>query len=82
MSHISASVSPRRAIGNSTLRRGQVCVAAQATNALPGLFLLRGPIGEHSILFICGFSGPSFVEVVDIFLKLATMVGRKCSSFR
>jgi len=44
--------------------------------------LLRAPIGEHSILQVCGFNGTSFVEVADILLTLATMVGRTCSSFR
>jgi hypothetical protein len=68
MSHISASVSSRSAIGNSTLRRGQVCAAAQATIPLRGLFLLRAPTGEHSILPVCGFNGTSFVEVADILL--------------
>jgi hypothetical protein len=82
MSHISASVSARSAVGNSMFRRGWVCAAAQATSPLPGLFLLRGPIGEHSILLIWSFNGTSFVEVADIFSKLATMVGRKCSNFR
>jgi hypothetical protein len=62
MRHISASVSSRSAIGNSTPRRGQVCAAAQ------GLFLLRAPTVEHSILPVCGFNGTSFVEVADIFL--------------
>jgi hypothetical protein len=68
MSHISASVSSRSAIGNSTLRRGQVCAAAQATNPPRGLFLLRAPIDKLSILAVCGFNGTSFVEVADILL--------------
>ena len=28
---------------------------------------MRGPIGEHSILLICGLNGTSFVKVADIF---------------
>jgi hypothetical protein len=81
MSHISASVSPRSAIGNSMLHRGQVCVAARAARPLWGLFLLQAPIDKLSILLVCGFNGTWFVGVADIFFKLATMVDRKCSSF-
>jgi len=47
---------------------GYVCAAAQATNPLRGLFLLRAPIDKLSILPVCGFNGTSFVEVADIFL--------------
>jgi hypothetical protein len=36
-SHISASVSARSAVGNSMLRRSQVCVAARATRPLSGI---------------------------------------------
>jgi len=46
-----------------------------------GLFLLQPPIDKLSILLVCGFSGTWFVGAADIFLKLATMVDRKCSSF-
>jgi hypothetical protein len=81
MSHISASVSPRSAIGNSMFHRAFVCVAAQATRPLWGLFLLQAPIDKLSILLVFGFNGTSFVGVADTFPKLATMVGRKCSSF-
>jgi hypothetical protein len=70
------------AIGNSKFHRSQVCVAAQATRPLCGLFLLQAPIDKLSILPVCGFNGTSFVGVADIFPKLATMVGRKCSRFR
>jgi hypothetical protein len=66
---------------HSMFRRGQVCVAAQAASPLGGLFLLQAPIDKLSILLVCGFNGTSFVRVADIFPKLATMVGRKCSSF-
>jgi hypothetical protein len=61
--------------------RGQVCVAAQAARPLWGLFLLQAPIDKLSILLVCGFNGTWFVGVADTFLKFATMVGRKCSSF-
>jgi hypothetical protein len=46
--------------------RAYVCVAAQATRPLSGLFLLRAPIDKHSILQVCGFNGTWFVEVADI----------------
>jgi hypothetical protein len=68
MSHISASVSSRSAIGNSTLRRGQVCAAAQATRLPSGLFQLHAPIDKLSILLVCGFNGTWFVGVADILL--------------
>jgi len=58
-----------------------VCVAAQATMPLWGLFLLQAPIDKLSILLVCGFNGTWFVGVADTFPKLATMVGRTCSSF-
>jgi hypothetical protein len=32
-------------------------------------------------LLVCGFGGTWFVGAADIFPELATMVGRKCSSF-
>ena len=41
-----------------------------------GLFLLQAPIDKLSILLVCGFNGTSFVGGADIFLVLATMVGR------
>jgi hypothetical protein len=82
MSHILASVSPRSVIGNSMFDRAYVCVAAQAASPLRGLFLLQAPIDKHSILLVCGFNGTLFVEVGDTLPKLATMVDRKCSSFR
>jgi hypothetical protein len=47
-----------------------------------GLFQLHAPIDKLSILVVCGFNGTSFLGVADVFPKLATMVGRKCSSFR
>ena len=82
MSHISASVQPRSTIGNSLFHRSSVCVAARAARPLSGLFLLQAPIDKLSILPVCGFNGTSFVGVADIFPKLATKVGRKCSNSR
>jgi len=75
MSHISASVSPRNAIGNSMSRRAYVCVAAQATRALWGLFLLQAPIDKLSILFVGGFNGTSFVGVADTFFEVGNYGG-------
>src|SRR4051794_37704763 len=66
-SHVSASVQPRSAIGNSMLHRGSVCVAARATSPPWGLFLLQAPIDKLSILAVCGFNGTSLVRVADIF---------------
>jgi hypothetical protein len=80
MSHISAFVSSRSAVGNSTFHRELRLRRSTAMNS-PGLFLLRGLIDKHSILLVCGFNGTSFVGVADIFSKLATMVDRKCCSF-
>jgi hypothetical protein len=62
------------------LHRGSVCVAARVAIPPWGLFLLQAGIDKLSILPVCGFNGTWFVGVADNFPKLATMVGRKCSS--
>jgi len=64
------------------LRRSHGLRRSTRRRSVTGLFLLQPPIDKHSILRVCGFNGTWFVEVADIFLKLTTMAGRQCSSFR
>jgi hypothetical protein len=81
MSHISAFVASRNAVGNSPYHR-ELTFAPQHGGEFAGIILLRAPIDKLSILLVGDFNGTSLVEVVDSFFGLATTASPVCSSFQ